>query len=71
MALPAPDSAGLTAACHNPADRGSVGLAEALRALAEAGLPEDALRRAVEALLGAALRTVATAPSPAKAGGGA
>ena len=50
-----------------PAPGGTVALADALRALANAGLPEDALRLAVEAILRSA--TVSRAASPKASGG--
>ena len=53
---------GLSTACHATPPEGSFGLPDALRALAGAGLAEDALRAAVEALLRAAQPVPATAP---------
>ena len=59
----------LTTACHEPPSEGSVDLAAALRALAGAGLPEDALRAAVEAILRAAGTATQAAPPPRLVGG--
>jgi len=61
MAPAGPDGARLTDACHGTPETASVGLASALRALANAGLSDDALRLATAALLGAG----AASPRPA------
>jgi len=51
---------GLPQACHDqPRPRGSLGLADALRALADAGLPPESLAATIEALMRAARPTPA------------